>query len=796
MISAILLCAVFSAAQASYRIEPAPHGDLYVPEAADRLTPKVLAIHGGGWRTQDRVSFRGVAEALATRGAIVYNIDYRVPAQAPWPACGDDCLAAAEWLSGWRTNDFTETVFILGGTSGGHLSLMTGLRFDRRKVAGVISISGPADSGHDRGTPPDRFEQLLLKGLGDAEAARAFPTAYVSADLPDILLTHCYSDELVPVLSAKNFESKLRDVGAFVETYYYDFGRENEGHAIWVKGSNPPRLYPDIEDRVWRFITERFGRDALKVVGTVKAKSSREVSDISTVSVGFEGLDRHLFDPEPCYDKLAETGVKRARIQAGWSLCEPSKGVYDFSELDAVVSNLTVRGIEPWMMVGFGNTNWMGKCYTPAAVGCMPLYYGPECQAAWERFVAKLAARYAKKIRYWEIWNEPDIDSFWQPRNPSAADYAKLVKLTGGIIRRAVPDAKIGGVCSTVLNDWLREAVPLAAEGVDFWSIHAYGVVPERARGAQRDPNGREWDFVGQVASVRDLFVKAGRPNVEIWQAEAGFPSWFKANHWLLGQNREGLGCEEWQAKWLLRRFLSDRRAGCASSSFYAAADICRSYSMATTTQAHPAEHGLLDSRRGYVRKASHRAMSVYNATLAEATFVSSRKVGEVIVDEYVRDGRRLVAYYRADNLMENRPASTWDAGEAVLTPGGRLTDLLTGRIYARPKRLPLRDYPMLWSVAGGRLVPFRGGWFKAAAIYRAWARELPRTKAARARDRSRLRDISMWFWNRGFVKDALPPVERFRRDTGVGVAALPHGPEAGASAAAPVERRCERGVS
>ena len=681
------------------RIESAPQGELYVPEKADRMTPKVLAIHGGGWRAQDRSSFRGVAEALAARGAIVYNIDYRLTTEAPWPACGDDCLAAAEWLSAWRTNDFTETIFIVGGSSGGHLSLMTGLRLDRRKVAGVVSLSGIADAEPDRAAHPDRYE-LLLKGLDDASAARAFPTAYVSGDVPDILLTHYYFDAVVPIVSAKNFESKLRDAGAHVETYYYDLGRENEGHAIWVKESDPHRLYPDIEDRVWRFIAERFGRDALKVVGAVKAKSSREISSASTVSIGFEGLDRHLFDPERCYDKLAETGVKRARIQSGWNLCEPSKGVYDFSELDAVVGNLTVRGIEPWMMVGFGNTNWMGRCYTPAAVGCMPLYYGPDCQAAWERFVAKLSARYAKDIRYWEIWNEPDIDSFWQPRKPSAADYAKLVKLTGGIIRRMAPGAKIGGVCSTVLNDWLREAVPLAAGDVDFWSIHAYGVLPERARGEQRDPNGSEWDFAGQVAAVRDLFVKAGRPSVEIWQAEAGFPSWFKANHWLLGQNREGLSCEEWQAKWLLRRFLSDRRAGCALSSFYAGADICRSYSMATTTQAHPAEHGLLDSRRGYVRKASHRAMSVYNATLSEATPVSTRKVGDVIVDEYERNGCRLVAYYRPDNLMENRPASTWDAGEAELPGGGCLTDLLTGRIYARPKKLPLRDYPLLWTKA------------------------------------------------------------------------------------------------
>jgi len=78
---------------------------------------------------------------------------------------------------------------------------------------------------------------------------------------------------------------------------------------------------------------------------------------------------------------------------------------------------------------------------------------------------------------------------------------------------------------------------------------------------------------------------------------------------------------------------------------------------------------------------------------------------------------------------------------------------------------------PMPATIAGGRLVPFKGGWFEAATVYKAWAKDLPRTKAARVRDRSRLRDISMWFWNRGLAKDALPPVERFRRDADVGVA-------------------------
>ena len=688
-----------SAAEPSWRIEKGPHGDLYVPENAGRLTPKVLAIHGGGWRAQDRASFRGVAEALATRGAIVYNVDYRLTTEAPWPACGDDCLAAAAYLSAWRTNDFTETIFTVGGSSGGHLSLMTGLRFDRRRVAGVISISGIADAGPDRAAHPDRYD-LLLKGLDDAAAVRAFPMAYVSPDIPDVLLTHYMFDPVVPVESARNFESLLRDAGAFVETYYYDESRSGQGHAVWVKGSDPHRLYPDIENRVWRFISERFGTHALVRVGTVKAKPSREMSDASTASVGFEGLDRHLFDPEPCYDKLAETGVKRARIQAGWCLCEPSRGVYDFSELDAVVSNLCVRGIEPWVMVGYGNTNWMGKCYTSAAVGCMPLYYGPECQAAWERFVAKLAARYANRIRRWEIWNEPDLGEFWQPRKPNAADYARLVKLTGGIIRRAAPGAKIGGSCSTVMKGWLREAARLAAGDVDFWCVHAYGVVPEMARGEQRDPNGRLWDYEGQIAALKAIFAKEGRPQVEIWQAESGFPSWFKANHWLLGKNPEGYGCQEWQAKWLLRRYLTDRRAGCDSTSFYACADICRVYSMAMTTQTHPAEHGLLDSRRGYVRKASHRALSVYNATLAEARFVSSRKVGSVNVDSYEKDGEKMIVYYRPDDIRRgDSQSNAWTEGDQVIPREGVVVNLLTGRVYRRPDVLPLHDHPYMWTM-------------------------------------------------------------------------------------------------
>jgi hypothetical protein len=73
-------------------------GDLYLPENADRNTPLALSIHGGGWSAMDKSSFAGVAEFLCGLGMAVFNIDYRLLTDAPWPICGDDCLRAAGFL--------------------------------------------------------------------------------------------------------------------------------------------------------------------------------------------------------------------------------------------------------------------------------------------------------------------------------------------------------------------------------------------------------------------------------------------------------------------------------------------------------------------------------------------------------------------------------------------------------------------------------------------------------------------------------------------------------------------------
>ena len=71
----------------------------------------------------------------------------------------------------------------------------------------------------------------------------------------------------------------------------------------------------------------------------------------------------------------------------------------------------------------------------------------------------------------------------------------------------------------------------------------------------------------------------------------------------------------------------------------------------------------------------------------------------------------------------------------------------------------------------GGTIRTFRGDWFAAAEIYRRWAWEQPWAKAAFARPQREMRNIAIWFWNRGSEENAALPVERFQQLTGLPVA-------------------------
>ncbi|MFA6930375.1 MAG: alpha/beta hydrolase [Lentisphaeria bacterium] len=231
-------------------------GDLYLPKPGSRPPGAALAIHGGGWSELDRSSFAGVAEFLCSElGLMTFNIDYRLSRIAPWPACGDDCLAAAGFLRSVLLPQYcpenVPRVFVVGGSAGGHLALMTGLRLLPEWVAGIVSISGIADPAPDMILHRERYQTLFGKKNAPELLPAISPINFLQTNSPRILCTHTRFDEVVPFAAVQNFVDQACRKGIRIHTYFYS--RKNEGHCIWVPGSEPHKLHPDLEEAIRNF---------------------------------------------------------------------------------------------------------------------------------------------------------------------------------------------------------------------------------------------------------------------------------------------------------------------------------------------------------------------------------------------------------------------------------------------------------------------------------------------------------------------------------------------------------------
>jgi hypothetical protein len=219
---------------------------------------------------------------------------------------------------------------------------------------------------------------------------------------------------------------------------------------------------------------------------------------------------------------LMQGVVGTLREPVYWSECEPERGAYDFSKLDAVIGGAAAHGIRVLPFV-YGTPAWLAS--DPAR----PPLGSAEARAAWSSFLRRLVGRYgpggefwdgrtALPIRRWQIWNEPNFRLFWAP-HPVPRQYAELLRLAAGAIRGADPGAKIvlGGVAPVGggLLPWvyLRRLyrVPGVERDFDFVALHPYSI--------------RVGNTIAQVRLAREAMKAAGDSATPILVTELGVAS-------------------------------------------------------------------------------------------------------------------------------------------------------------------------------------------------------------------------------------------------------------------------------
>ncbi len=276
------------------------------------------------------------------------------------------------------------------------------------------------------------------------------------------------------------------------------------------------------------------------LLGHLKSKNSIDITG------SYWGIQASTLE-DTLLDKAAEIGVKWTRLGASWPSIEKEKGIYDWSETDIAFNKIYEKGITPFVTLGRGNELYTELTtyddpklaeiygYRPA-----PPTRNPEALEAWLNFVRATVGRYKDKIKYWEIWNEPNHRNYWGAP-PDGKDYGKLLKITALLIREIDPDAIIiGGSMAGINPGFTEDFLSVGtADLIDIISYHNYGAIPE--------------DRIYRAVELWKV-IDRYNPDIQLWQGECGYPS-----H---SSTRDYRGLSPWgmniQSKWLLRQAFTD----------------------------------------------------------------------------------------------------------------------------------------------------------------------------------------------------------------------------------------------
>lgn len=453
----------------------------------------------------------------------------------------------------------------------------------------------------------------------------------------------------------------------------------------------------------------------------------------SRLGIGFEKLDRDVFDPEKAYDYVAAIGVKKIRLQSGWMKTERQEGVYDFAWLDAIVDRLISLGMEPWLCLCYGNPLYTDVAkVTFGAVGCPPIGSERE-KAAWLKYVEATARHFAGRIKLYEVWNEPDLAYSWKhfdgedknsiDKRQNALEYGAFARDTAIAVKKADADAEVAGFALGHIYEpeYVNSALSTGlADVIDYVSFHFY--MPNDLKRPR------------MIRMLQNLVAK-WNPNIRLFQGESGAQSRSDGH----GAMKRMSWTPEKQTKMLLRTMLCDMHSDIEFTSYFSSMDMVEALHGRVDNKASYMDYGYFgvisaefdeDGRASgnYSPKPSYYALSTL-ATLLQGDchaeeipchvecLPSIRVAGYDFDGETLRicpfhlyDGRTMLAYWNSVDIL----TATYEGTVSLSVFGQnhekiRLIDLKDGRMYRLPdamveqlgeggvrlRNLPLSDSPL-----------------------------------------------------------------------------------------------------
>jgi hypothetical protein len=237
------------------------------------------------------------------------------------------------------------------------------------------------------------------------------------------------------------------------------------------------------------------------------------------------GFNLSISTPElaAALDAIAATRVRWLRVDFDWSVIQAAGPTsYDWSRTDRIVAAARARNLSVLALAAY-TPRWARPPGTPDK-------NPPTNPDDFARFVSAAAQRYASSgLITWEIWNEPNVSTFWSPRPDPEAFTALLVRASAAI-KHVEPDATIisgglapssdtaGGSQIDVRTFLTRVYAAGGGRAFDAVGLHPYSfpLLPL---------SPADYNTFLNTPALRQVMVDHGDAAKRIWGTEIGAPT-------------------------------------------------------------------------------------------------------------------------------------------------------------------------------------------------------------------------------------------------------------------------------
>jgi O-antigen ligase len=248
--------------------------------------------------------------------------------------------------------------------------------------------------------------------------------------------------------------------------------------------------------------------------------------------IPFLGITIELLDADPAtqqadLQRLQESGFGWVRQRFEWAALEPEPGQYTWEASDALLSAIASAGLTPVALLD-GSPAWARR---PLDTGATDNPLAPPADpASFARFAAAFAERYGDGVRFYQVWDEPNIAPHWGNRHIEPVEYAQLLKAAATAIRGAddnaaillaalAPTADRGHTAIDEVYFLHRLYAAGAAPYFDAVAVQSYGF------GARPDDGRARLALLNfqRVKLVRRAMLSAGDGATPIWLVRYGW---------------------------------------------------------------------------------------------------------------------------------------------------------------------------------------------------------------------------------------------------------------------------------